>query len=277
MNNNQSNLRKSGFGLTGNMLKLIAFSAMLLDHIGASVIARYLAANHIPFFGLRMLLFTPEQCIFPTLQLIYRLLRAIGRIAFPLYCFLLVEGYLHTRNFVKYALNLLLFGLISEIPFDLAFFGTVFYPDHQNVFFTLLFGLLGMRGIDFVLNSEFTAQHIRSRFMRYLLSLLPFMLSCAAAYLLNTDYSYKGVAAILLMYYAHVFIHPTRWQLMLIGLLPLVFSALADLPVILCLIPVCFYNGQRGRKNGPVGKYIFYIAYPLHLAVLSVICLLMGI
>jgi len=68
-----------------------------------------------------------------------------GRLAFPIFAFLAVEGYFHTRSFKRYALRMLLFAVLSEVPFDLMYGGTVFYPVHQNVIWTLLLGLLGIR------------------------------------------------------------------------------------------------------------------------------------
>ncbi|MBQ2453108.1 MAG: hypothetical protein II497_01520, partial [Lachnospiraceae bacterium] len=100
--------------MTGTALKLIAVVSMLIDHTG--------------------------DVLFPG-QL---WLRYIGRLAFPIYCFLIVEGFIHTRNVMKYMARLLVFGIVSEIPFDLAFFGEISYPGYQNVFWTLLLGLMSI-------------------------------------------------------------------------------------------------------------------------------------
>ena len=106
-------MTEKNFGLDGFVLKSIAMVAMLIDHMGAVLFPQYL--------GMRM----------------------IGRIAFPIYCFLLVEGAMHTSDIRKYELRLFLFALVSELPFDLAFQGTIDF-NHQNVFFTLLLGVIGI-------------------------------------------------------------------------------------------------------------------------------------
>ena len=79
---------------------------------------------------------------------VYVLLRVAGGLAFPIFAFLLVEGFLHTRDRKRYLAKLCVFALISEIPFDLALFGTPFYRGYQNVFFTLAIGVAVMMGLE---------------------------------------------------------------------------------------------------------------------------------
>ena len=113
-------------GLTGQGLKVIAVISMIIDHIGYAILKRMPAVS-------------VEGSV---TNIVYYLMRTIGRPAFPIYCFLLVEGVLHTRNIGKYAFRLFIFSLVSEMPFDLAFYGKPFYNEHQNVFFTLCIGVL---------------------------------------------------------------------------------------------------------------------------------------
>ena len=119
-------------GLSGTALKYIACITMLIDHIGAScieagILLPALAAGSASCGGIPV----------STLLAADRVLRYIGRLAFPIFCFLAVEGFLHTHDVKKYVRRLLLFGLLSEVPFDLAFFRTPFAPQHQNVYWTL--------------------------------------------------------------------------------------------------------------------------------------------
>ena len=119
-------------GLSGTALKYIACITMLIDHIGAScieagILLPALAAGAASCGGIPV----------STLLAADRVLRYIGRLAFPIFCFLAVEGFLHTHDVKKYVRRLLLFGLLSEVPFDLAFFRTPFAPQHQNVYWTL--------------------------------------------------------------------------------------------------------------------------------------------
>ena len=125
-------LSRPGFSLSGTALKRIACLSMLVDHLGASLLENGLFRC---------------SAIDPRLVGLDQLLRLVGRLAFPIYCFLLVEGFLHTHDLKKYALRMLGFALISEWPFDWAFFSGVYWG-HQNVYFTLLLGLLAMKALD---------------------------------------------------------------------------------------------------------------------------------
>ena len=117
---------------SGTALKTIACITMLVDHIGASCIEAGLLTPGLDAGTLSQ----NALSAYP----LYRLdmvLRFTGRLAFPLFCFLLVEGFVHTHNVKVYLGRLVLFGLLSEVPFDLAFFRTPFYPGSQNVYWTL--------------------------------------------------------------------------------------------------------------------------------------------
>lgn len=137
-------------GISGSTVKIVAVIAMLIDHIGAAVLTRQIIAN-----GYFNAVSGTESQIAGWLEenavLFYgmQVMRMIGRLGFPIFCFLLVEGFQRTRNVKKYALRLGIFALISELPFDLAITGTPFQLGYQNVYFTLLLGLLGMCGYAF--------------------------------------------------------------------------------------------------------------------------------
>ncbi|MBO7319578.1 MAG: hypothetical protein J6V06_06130, partial [Clostridia bacterium] len=105
-------------GLTSNMLRVIAVLLMLSDHIWATYMS----------FGDWM--------------------TNIGRMAFPIFAFQIAEGFVHTKNFKKYALRLLGFALITELPFNLFYSSRWFNPYHQNVLFTLLLGLMAIKVLD---------------------------------------------------------------------------------------------------------------------------------
>ena len=114
-------------GISSSTLKWIAIISMLIDHFAVAVYSQL--ENY---------------------QMgVYTLMRGIGRIAFPIYCFLLVEGFCHTHDIMKYIKRCFIFALISEIPFDLAVHGNVFDLSSQNVFFTMTLGLCTLYAISY--------------------------------------------------------------------------------------------------------------------------------
>lgn len=140
-------------GITGSTLKIIAIAVMFIDHFAAIVLDSALV--HL---GLQNCYTLDDQVAFlAKYGYIYytdMAMRLIGRLGFPIFCFLLVEGFTHTHNKWKYLRNLALFALISEVPFDLGFAATYWYVEYQNVFFTLTLGLIAIIFIDMILKSE---------------------------------------------------------------------------------------------------------------------------
>jgi len=210
------------------VLKITALITMIIDHYGA---------------------------IFQGNIIIYRI---IGRLAFPIYCFLLVEGYTHTSNIKKYALRLIAFAFISEIPFDLAFFGKIGF-EHQNIFFTLFIGLTAIYFID---NKE-GKYSTNSAFIIIAASI--------TATLLRTDYQFIGIIYILAFYFTRN--QAKHKKFLTIGLIMFAVNLSAGMLQqfsLLALIPIYFYNKKEGRKS-KILQMSFYTAYPLHLIIFYLI------
>lgn len=237
-------------GISASTLKIIALITMFIDHIGAVLLEQGL----LPIISSAVLAGNSFNYIptdYKTWNHINFFLRLIGRISFPIYCFLLVEGFLHTRNIKKYALRLGLFALISEIPFDLAFYGEFFNLGRQNVFFTLLIGLCtiwSMKSLENLPQNQ-ASFHI-------LVALTSMML----AEFLQTDYSAFGVLLIILLY----LFRNNRKQQSIVGAI----STLWEYTAPLAFLFTYFYNGERGKQ---LPKAFFYSFYPIHLIFLSII------
>ena len=251
-------------GISGSTLKLIAIFTMLTDHIGATVVELMMEQRGISLIahsGIGMILrLSGEE---RTLALIWWIMRmVIGRIAFPIFCYLLVEGFLHTRSVKKYAVRLGVFALLSEIPFDLGLFQSFFHWKHQNVMFTLLAGLLCME------LWELVQKHITQKLPAMILDVLALAVFCVAAELLRTDYGACGVLLIMILY---GFRNKKPLQ-MLCGAFGGMFF-LRELTAPLAFPFIAAYNRQRGLKL----KYFFYAFYPLHLLLLYLLCVLLGL
>lgn len=245
-------LQKKKIGISGSTLKMIAVITMLIDHVAAGVLGRYLTMYALDS--------TPGAIDYNTLWNIYEVMRGIGRVAFPIYCFLLVEGFTHTKSVGKYGLRLLAFAFISEIPFDLLFSGKAVDLSYQNVFFTLWIGLLVMWGFQWVEQRQ--NWHVALKVPAYMVI---FVAGMALADFLATDYSYYGVFAVTMLY---VF-RKNKVTQIVAG----VVSFLWEIWAVFAFIPVGFYNGKRGWNM----KYFFYFFYPVHLLLLYVLCVILGI
>ncbi len=206
--------------INGFTLKWIALITMAIDHTG-------------------MVLF--PRCT---------IMRIVGRLAFPIYCFLLVEGAVHTSNWKRYLGRLFVFALISEIPFNLAVSGNVWYLEGQNVFFTLFLGLAAV----------LILMHEKRKLLSWILVLGIMFL----ARYTSVDYGAGGIFFIVIFYLfrdkllekAAAFIAGTL----------ILFGGL-ETYAILSLAPILCYNGKRGPRM----KYFFYLFYPAHLLILHLI------
>lgn len=228
---------------SGSALKNIAVITMLIDHMAAAVVWNVYIHPNIPIVrGTRLY----------NIYVLYQAMRAIGRCAFPIFCFMLVEGFQYTHDRKRYAMRLLIFALISEIPFDLALNDVPFYMGHQNVIFTLLLGLLMMMTWEKI-GVKFSDDIVLSVFLQ-VSSTVGW---CLIAYLTNVDYSYRGMILILVFY----LFRRSRIMQIAAGALamawewPAVFSSFGLL---------LLYNGKKGKGH----KYFFYIFYPAHLFLL---------
>lgn len=240
--------KKSYQILPASVLKYIAVISMVIDHFGVAVVLPYL----------RLLYRTGQDVT--AVHRLYWIIRGIGRPAFPIYCFLLVEGYFHTRSRLRYARNLFVFALISEIPFDLGLYQTPFAWEHQNVFWTLLLGLLAMTVIG---KAWEKLEPFPLRILVMGAAAAGFM---AAAYLMKTDYDAWGVGTILIMFLIYYY---NKTLGMTAGCTVLAIMNTIE-AVSYCNVPlVLLYNGERGKQH----KWLFYCIYPGHLLLLYLVYL----
>ena len=227
------------------VLRAIALLTMLTDHLGYAL------------YGV-----LPEP--------VYLGMRLVGRLAMPIFCFLVAEGLFHTRSASRYAFRLLLFGLLSEVPFDwFCSHGTrLFSWEGQNIFFTLFLGLLAIWLYDrFALHGH------------YLLSLLAVLFCAALSELIRSDYGMFGVLFIFVFYSFRD--RPRAKYLtfigvcLLLGLHAYVTARNPDLnwAISLCCAslaawPLFLYNGRKG-KGGKKLQMAFYAFYPAHLLLIT--------
>lgn len=217
-------------------LKVLACILMLIDHVGA--------------------------VFFPKILL----LRIIGRLSFPIFSFLLVEGYVRTSNFTKYATRLFLFALISHYPFMLAF-----KINSYNIFFTLTAGLIAL----YVLDYKFNDNDTKNNFMKF----ITIIAICIFVQSIHTDYGYYGVLMIIIFkVFREKGFAKLLGALILLNIMyiapmykyifyPNGFRVFLQSTSLLALGFMYFYNGKQGRKL----KYLFYAFYPVHLTILYLI------
>jgi len=208
--------------MSNSSLKIIACLTMLMDHIGA--------------------------ILYPEISL----LRMIGRLSFPIFAFLVVEGFHHTQNIKKYGFRLGIFALISEVPYDLAFRGNVIDFYRQNIFFTLFLGLVCLWF------------YHRYRKHQPMVGIISVLLISALSVLLITDYSIYGIMMIFLFDY---FRDKRSLACIAVGAVNFMMGSTIQGLAILAMPMLLVYNGKKGINL----KYFFYGFYPVHLMVLYIL------
>lgn len=256
--------------LSGNTLKIIAFASMICDHFAKIVLFWW-------FYSMYYLQYKAGAIAFSEIESLYNLIivtmPAIGRLAFPIFCFFIVEGFIHTKNRTRYMVLMGIFAVVSELPFDLAFYafitgemynfvGSFIY---QNVLFTMLIGLFALLCIEKIQNSDMKIQ------LQVLLQALAIFAFASLADLCKTDYASEGVLFIVAFYllkdnriFASVS-HLVIYALYELSVPPIMYFVATAL--------ILLYNGKRGKLKM---KYFFYIFYPAHLAIFYAIVYFSG-
>ncbi len=239
----------SRFDISAAVLHILAMVLMLMDHLWATLL--------------------PAQ----------DWLTCAGRVAFPIFAFMSVEGYFHTHNFKKYAQRMLLFSVLSEIPFDLMYGGTWFYPVHQNVIWTLLMGLLGIHLME-------TVRKKQKPWVYVLVSAGVVAAGGILGTLCMVDYYGVGVLTVFIFY----FFRGRKWWCLLGQLLALYWVNVQMLggliyPIqlfgmefelcqqglaLLALLPIWLYRGRQGYHSKPF-QYACYAFYPIHMLILMLV------
>ena len=216
-------MRRDLHCLSGSTLKVIALVSMTIDHVTYHVMGNAMGLQESWLYG----------C-----------LRGVGRLAFPIFAFLVVEGYRHTHHLGKYATALFLTAVISEIPWYL-----LGETGSHNVLFTLLLGLVAVVFTDKAKSSSWTM-------------VIPSCCIALIATWLNTDYTWHGIGLMIVfflfrekMFFTFLFGVPFLMEYGIVG---------TSLGILICLC----YNRSRGFIKGKGLKYAFYLYYPLHLMVI---------
>ena len=247
--------QKSGVfqGISSFTLHIIAMLLMLCDHFWATILFQY------------------------------DWLTWVGRLAYPIFAFMLVEGYFHTHNLKKYMGRLLFWAILSEIPFNLMYGGGLIYPFHQNVLWTFLIALSGV----------FLARKAEKKLQHKLAAIPVWVLCIAVCYVLGilgmTDYYGFGVLTVFLF----VLLPGDAWWQKLGQLAGLywinceglggelltisVNGHAVEFPeqglALFALLPIWLYHGRQGCHSKAF-QYTCYAFYPVHMLLLSVLALM---
>ena len=220
--------------INGAQLKYIAFASMFIDHFNKAIITPFLTGTG-------------------PLNVITRIFDILGRIAFPIFAFMIVEGFFKTKSRWKYLRNLLVFATISEIPYDMFQSAVFINTRSQNILWGLALGLFTIMVIDKL------KEKIKKRPVWIFVSIIIVALSSLGSMLISADYEYY---AIIIIYIYYLF-YDKRLLASSLGFLVII----KEIYAILGFATVLLYNGEKGKQN----KVFNYLFYPVHLLILGII------
>ena len=223
-------------------LKLIAIITMTIDHIGV-------------VFG----------------TVFYNFLRAVGRLSFPIFAYLLTEGYIHTKSFSTYFLRLLVLAIVSEVIYDYVFFDSFIYLGANNIFFTLSLGLLTL----FLLDKSKVLINKYFKDKRDLVIILPatYFLIIIIMGLLGEFLCFSyGMLGVFVISFFYLFKGNFSFLFISVSLITLILGEPMQYFSLFSLILIYFYNKKLGKSC----KLFFYLYYPSHILILGLIKMLLG-
>lgn len=258
----QLNLSPSRKSFSAAGLKNIALVSMFLDHFAKIPYVYNLQQNGVANY---------------TADLWYILMTSIGRLAFPLFAFLLAEGISHTHDLRKYLSRLLLTAIISQVPYSIAFNGRVWSFRQLNVFFTFAAAIAAVQ----LLSHSYCLLQKRSKIIRNTAVCAEILTVCILSKLLHLEYGMFGIGLVILfcalrhnrkkmltifciafspLYLLHCLTTGSTQQASML--------CIRELPGLLSAPLIWMYNGERGKQS----KYFYYVFYPLHLLFLLNLC-----
>lgn len=240
-------VKKPFGGLNGNVLKILAVVFMILDHTRVAVVDGNMWMNYI------------------------------GRLSFPIFAFLISEGFIHTSNFKKYLLRLTVFAVISEIPFNVFCSSKTFFPQYQNVLFTFVLSVLALVLIDFAKKEPTLAKVAGAGLGTVIIVFLAEVLKVdyggagvviVVAFYLFRNFPFAFLVQFVTMFAVFILFYPGRPVLFKIR--DLIFCIPVQSFALFSFIPIWLYNGKKG-SGGKFLQYGTYGFYPVHIAVLCVV------
>ena len=219
---------------TGAQLKYIAFISMLIDHVNNAIVTPLLKGSGFLLY-------------------LSNIFSILGRIAFPIFLFFIVEGFFKTKDRKKYLITMIIFGIISEVPFDMFTSRTFFNPNWNNMMFTLALCLIAIWIVDSLKGK------IKIKALWYISSIIIVIFFGFLAMIFSLDYDYHAIFAAYIFY---IF-----YDKPLLGAALGYLSIIKEVYSVLGFVINLSYNGERGRQY----KWLNYLFYPVHLFIIGVL------